>query len=64
MGGGSLPPNPKVSAVPQIIDPTVMFARMREKAKALQRTGRESTILTNPYPKQTLGAATLLGGTP
>lgn len=61
MQGGSLPPNPKVSTVPQIIDPTVMFARIREKSKAKARTGREATILTNPYPQQTLGAATMLG---
>ena len=63
MGGNQLPPNPKVSSAPQLIDPTVMFARMREKSKAKARTGREATILTNPYPQQTLGAKTLLGAT-
>ena len=33
---------------PNLVDPTVMFARMREKQKAQQASGRQSTILSAP----------------
>jgi hypothetical protein len=52
----SLPPPPKPPAAPpSLVDPLVMFARLREMNKAKQRSGRESTILTQKLaaPEQT-----------
>jgi len=49
MGTPSMPPAPKLPPpAPSMLDPTVMFARLRERQKALSASGRESTILTGP----------------
>jgi len=49
MGTPSIPKFKEPKPPPSMIDPTVMFARQREKQKALQSTGRHSTILSSPY---------------
>lgn len=49
MGAPKMPA--QVAAPPQapnLLDPTVMFARLREKQKAAMSAGRASTILTKP----------------
>ena len=64
MTSPSLPPVPKTSAVPQLVDPTVMFARLRQRQLAQSATGRDATVLKSPYPSATpgtLGAALKLG---
>lgn len=49
MGAPKMPPAPKQpNQAPNLLDPTVMFARLREKQKALQASGRASTILSSP----------------
>jgi len=46
------PKMPKQQATPppgpNLLDPTVLFARQRQKQKAMQATGRQSTILSKP----------------
>lgn len=61
MGGASLPKTPSPGReVPNLLDPTVMFARQRERDKAAQAQGRRSTILSSGsafQPGMKLGAA-------
>ena len=61
MGSPSLPRVQPQREAPNLLDPTVMFARLRERGKATQAAGRNSTILasgmTFAQPKLTLGSA-------
>jgi len=44
-----MPAEPKMpSASPNMLDPTVMFARIRERQKAMAAQGRQATILSRP----------------
>jgi len=44
-----MPAAPKEPAAPpNMLDPTVMFQRIREKQKAMAATGRQATILSRP----------------
>lgn len=60
MGTPKMPRAPKEpNQAPNLLDPTVMFARLREKQKAMSMTGRASTILSKPTGSSmsTLGAS-------
>lgn len=47
-GGGSKPEPPRVVRMPVVSDPSVQAASQRAKNVARQRSGRLSTILSNP----------------
>lgn len=44
---GATPKDP--AQPPSLLDPTVQYARVRTKQKALQATGRGSTILSSSF---------------
>jgi len=53
---------PPGSAVPNILDPMVMFARQRQQQKLMQSAGRQSTILASGIqPTNKLGGMALSG---
>ena len=52
------PPRPP-SEAPNLLDPTVMFARAREKQKSLMSAGRQSTILASGTSPKAPGSALL-----
>jgi hypothetical protein len=64
MGGAPrMPPQPAPPPQPpNLLDPTVMFKRQRERQKAQQAMGRNSTILTKPLGSSYLAASRPLGG--
>lgn len=45
---------------PRLVDPTVMFSRLRVEKKAQASMGREATVLAPPTPASISG---VLGGT-
>lgn len=57
---------PKLPAAPQsgprMIDPLVMYARMRDKQKAGMMQGRQSTIMAGPAAKPQAMSVMLGGG--
>jgi hypothetical protein len=58
MGMPSMPKTPALpNPPPRVIDPTVMFARLREKQKALMAQGRNSTILSANAPLSGLSSS-------
>lgn len=65
MGGGHMPPmQPLPPPAPEQLDPAILEARRRAKARAASTSGREGTILTGPSGLEgsQLGKSTLLGG--
>ena len=60
-GGGSKPEPPKVVRMPVVSDPTVQAAAQRARNAARQRSGRLSTILSNPLRSSMNGSQGLLG---
>jgi len=59
-GGGSKPEPPKVVRMPVVNDPTVQAAAQRARSSAGRRSGRLSTILSNPL-RSVNGSRGLLG---
>lgn len=47
MGAPKMPKVTPQAEAPNLLDPTVMFARQRERQKALSQSGRQSTILAS-----------------
>lgn len=59
-GGNSKPEPPKVVRMPVVSDPSVQAAANRARNSARQRSGRMSTILSNPL-RSVNGSRGLLG---